>query len=116
MAKNTGYKIITYIDVNPNSPTYRTTREERIQDTTTCGLQDENWQLVESHCELTDQGINSGYLIATYQDVNELSPTYGSTREERSQDTTSCPMPSTDPEWIEDPDFASYCEVIWYEP
>ena len=116
MAKNTGYKIITYIDVNPNSPTYRTTREERIQDTTTCGLQDENWQLVESHCELTDQGINSGYLIETYQDVNELSPTYGSTREERSQDTTSCPMPSTDPEWIEDPDFASYCETMFYEP
>lgn len=116
MAKNTGYKITIYIDVNPKSPTYRTTRTERTRDTNTCGLQDENWQLVGSHCELNEQGTNSGYKITVYQDVNTLSPTYGTTREERTQDTTTCPMASAEPNWIEDDKFESYCETIYYEP
>lgn len=116
MAKNTGYKIVTYIDVNPKSPTYRTTRTERVRDTDTCGLQDENWQLVGEHCELNEQGTNSGYKITVYQNVNRLSPTYGTTREERTQDTTTCPMASAEPNWIEDDKFESYCETIYYEP
>lgn len=116
MAKNTGYKITIYIDVNPKSPTYRTTRTERTRDTNTCGLQDENWQLVGEHCELNEQGTNSGYKITVYQNVNRLSPTYGTTREERTQDTTTCPMASAEPNWIEDDKFESYCETIYYEP
>lgn len=116
MAKNTGYKITIYIDVNPKSPTYRTTRTERTRDTNTCGLQDENWQLIGEHCELNEQGTNSGYKITVYQDVNTLSPTYGTTREERTQDTTTCPLASADPNWIEDDKFESYCETMFYEP
>lgn len=116
MAKNTGYKIITYIDVNPQSSTYQQTRTERVYDTTTCGLQDENWQLINTYCELNEQGVNTGYKISLYQDMNTLSPTYGTTRKDRVQDTTTCPLASTDPNWIEDDKFAAYCETKFYEP
>lgn len=116
MARNTGYKIITYIDVNPQSPTYNTTRSERVLDTSRCSLNDADYQLVETYCELDGSGVNSGYLISLYQDMNPKSSTYGSTREDRTYDASTCPLPSRTAEWVEDPDFPSYCELIWYEP
>ena len=47
MAK-TGYLITVYQDINPSSPTYNTTREERLQDETNCPITpQERWVVVE---------------------------------------------------------------------
>ena len=47
MAK-TGYIITVYQDINPSSPTYNQTREERLQDETNCPITpQERWVVVE---------------------------------------------------------------------
>ena len=108
MAK-TGYKIITYIDVNPMSPTFQTTRTERVADAD-CDAESANWQEVSRYCELDESLQNTGYEILTEMDVNIDSPTYGQTRETRSMNLLRCPLKSTDPNWVIDTE-ESYCET-----
>lgn len=99
---NTGYRINTYIDVNPNSPTFNTTREERVRDDAECGVASASWEEVSSYCELDDDGGNTGYYVTTTMDTNPSSPTYGETRDSRTYNLGECPLPSKDPEWAFD--------------
>lgn len=99
MAK-TGYLVIIYQDINPSSPTYNTTREERLQDETNCPYRGEaNWIEDTKYCELTDNGMLTGYEITVYRDVEPLSSTYNQTREERELNTTECEADSSLPNW-----------------
>lgn len=99
---NTGYRINTYIDVNPNSPTFNTTREERVRDDAECGVASASWEEVSSYCELDDDGGNTGYYVTTTMDTNPSSPTYGETKDSRTYNLGECPLPSKDPEWAFD--------------
>lgn len=105
----TGYKITTYLDVNPQSPTFNTTREERTYDAQHCSGDSANWTVVTSYCELSG-GSKTGYYITTEMDSNIDSPTYGQTRDTRTYNTTRCPLPSNNPEWVIDEN-TMYCEI-----
>ena len=108
MAK-TGYKIITYIDVNPQSPTFNTTKEERELDSE-CDAATSSWEVVSSYCEVDDNGANTGFYITTEMDTNIDSPTYGQTRENKEYNVVQYQLASTEPQWaVNEED--SYCEV-----
>ena len=99
MAK-TGYLIAIYQDINPSSPTYNQTREERLQDETKCPYRGEaNWIEDTKYCELTDNGMLTGYEITVYRDVEPLSSTYNQTREEKELNPTDCEADSSLPNW-----------------
>ena len=99
MAK-TGYLVIIYQDINPSSPTYNQTREERLQDETNCPYRGEaNWIEDTKYCELTDNGMLTGYEITVYRDVEPLSSTYNQTREEKELNPTECEADSSLPNW-----------------
>ena len=99
MAK-TGYLIVIYQDINPSSPTYNQTREERLQDETNCPYRGEaNWIEDTKYCELTDNGMLTGYEITVYRDVEPLSSTYNQTREEKELNPTDCEADSSLPNW-----------------
>ena len=99
MAK-TGYLVIIYQDINPSSPTYNQTREERLQDETNCPYRGEaNWIEDTKYCELTDNGMLTGYEITVYRDVEPLSSTYNQTREEKELNPTDCEADSSLPNW-----------------
>lgn len=105
----TGYKITRYLDVNPQSPTFNTTREERVYDVQHCSGDVANWEVVTSYCELSG-GSRTGYYITTEMDTNFDSPTYGETRDTRTYNTTRCPLQTDEPEWVIDTS-TMYCEV-----
>ena len=99
MAK-TGYLVIIYQDINPSSPTYNQTREERLQDETNCPYRGEaNWIEDTKYCELTDNGMLTGYEITVYRDVEPLSSTYNQTREEKELNPTECEADNSLPNW-----------------
>ena len=99
MAK-TGYLVTIYQDINPSSPTYNQTREERLQDETNCPYRGEaNWIEDTKYCELTDNGMLTGYEITVYRDVEPLSSTYNQTREEKELNPTDCEADSSLPNW-----------------
>ncbi len=114
--QNSGFEIITYIDVNPQSPTYGQTRTERVANPTDCATGSSSWSLVTSYCEMDSIGANSGYRIDLYEDIDPLSPTFAQTREDRTRDLTTCPLASTNPNWMIDDEYPSYCETKFYEP
>lgn len=101
----TGYKIIQYQDLNTSSPTYLDTYEDKVQDETTCPLTtiDAVWVEINRWCEIISYGNgetgNSGYLVIEYQDMNDISPTFQETKEEKVEDGDTCPAPNTDPIW-----------------
>lgn len=105
----TGYRITKYLDVNPQSPTFNTTREERVYDAQHCSGDVANWEVVTSYCELSG-GSRTGYYITTEMDTNLDSPTYGETRDTRTYNTTRCPLQTDEPEWVIDTS-TMYCEV-----
>ena len=92
----TGYRITKYLDVNPQSPTFNTTREERVYDAQHCSGDVANWEVVTSYCELSG-GSRTGYYITTEMDTNLDSPTYGETRDTRTYNTTRCPLQTDEP-------------------
>lgn len=111
----TGYIITVYQDINPSSPTYNTTREDREQDLVNCPTSgSSNWIEYTRYCEMNERGMNSGYEIIIYMDVEPLSPTYNETREERVQNTTDCPEDAATANWqnIGEP----FCRQIVYLP
>ena len=114
MAK-TGFLVEIYQDVNPSSPTYNQTREERTQSEEFCPTSAEaNWIEDTKYCELTENGMLTGYEITVYRDVEPLSSTYYQTREERELNPTECEADETTPNWqnIGDP----FCRQKVYMP
>lgn len=110
----TKYRINVYIDINPYSPTFNTTRDEKVYDDS-CSEGEEDWDIVGKFCEIVDE-VNTGYLITQYMNINTNSPSYGTTRIEKVLDKTSCPEADPTPVWIIDGTFDPYCEQIFYEP
>jgi hypothetical protein len=51
---NDGKASVTFIDTNPDSPTYNTTKTEVLSDLTNCPLPNTNpdWELQSSTCEI----------------------------------------------------------------
>lgn len=100
---NTGYRIDTYRDTNPNSATFGNTKTERVEDREHCYIEEE-WVLINEYCELDSSGNQTGYLIQVYKKGSQ-------TREDRVQDEQRCPIASTLPEWVVDDSVAAYCEM-----
>ena len=102
-----GYEIIIYMDVEPLSPTYNQTREERVQNTTDCpeDAATANWQNIgEPFCRqmiYMPGGLlgNDGYIVQQQQDMNEYSETADQIRDIATQDLEDCPLPNTEPVW-----------------
>ena len=114
MAK-TGILVVIYQDVNPSSPTYNQTREERTQSEEFCPTSAEaNWIEDTKYCELTENGMLTGYEITVYRDVEPLSSTYNQTREEKELNLEECEADETTPNWqnIGDP----FCRQKVYLP
>ena len=114
MAK-TGFLVVIYQDVNPSSPTYNTTREERTQSEEFCPTSAEaNWIEDTKYCELTENGMLTGYEITVYRDVEQLSSTYNQTKEEKELNLEECEADETAPNWqnIGDP----FCRQKVYLP
>lgn len=110
----TGYRIDTYIDVNPKSPTYNTTREERVADSTDCPAEGSSWVVVAEYCELDAvSGTNTGYFVTDEMDTSSSSPTYMEHRITKEWNREMCPEQSTDPLWEE---LDGYCEQMVYLP
>lgn len=110
----TGYREETYIDINPYSPTFGRTTTRRVSDSN-CSAGSATWENIGSYCE-TSNGINTGYYITQYRDVNPRSSTYGQTREERTYNTTQCPAASSSAMWVLDGRFEPYCQLKVYQP
>ena len=102
----TGYRINTYIDVNPNSSTFQDTRTERVQDID-CLPEGEEWVILSETCEFINS-TPTGYVIKTTFNVNIHSSNYGEKRIEKIYDTDKCPLANTNPNWVVDPNFAGY--------
>lgn len=97
----TGYLITIYQDINPSSPTYNQTREERVLDETNCqSSAPANWIEDTRYCELGDNGMQTGYEIVVYRDVEPLSSTYNQTRQERNLNEEECESDNVEPEWV----------------
>ena len=110
-----GKRLNFYRDMNPQSSTYGQTYYEKVTDAT-CTQGSPVWVLLNEYCELNGNGTNTGYIIKEYRDSNPNSPSYMESRTEREQDSENCPIPSTDPTWVEDPNFEGYCEKKIYQP
>ena len=100
---NTGYKIIQYIDDNPNSPTYGQTWTRRVHDEVNCKIDYNDWELVGTSCEMDTSGF-TGNRIYTY--YSESSNEYSSITES----DTSCVESSLEEIWIATGE--EWCEEI----
>lgn len=110
----TGRRVYVYIDQNPYSPTFNQMKfVDEIDET--CNYEDGDWRPISEYCEL-ENGVNTGYYVAVIKDFNRSSATYGQTAETKTYSEDLCPKPSTDPKWVEDITFQSYCEQMYYEP
>jgi len=99
----TGYKIIQYIDENPNSSGYGEIWTERVLDTTHCPSDAGEWVLLTSECEYTTSGC-TGYKLNTY--YNSVTDSYSSVTE---YDGT-CTADTSEEIWVDDGE--PYCEEI----
>lgn len=109
---NTGYKILTYKDTNPYSPTYGHTKQERVVDLEQCPSELPVWEEQSRTCQQiqyqpSGEYGNSGRAIVTDKDINPASSSYGETRERIVADLINCPLPDTNPIWSEQ---SSECE------
>lgn len=103
----TGNSVKVYEDVEPLSPTYGQQMEEVVADQVSCppDSAEADWQQIDQYCEQIEYHPsgklgNSGYMVTLYRDVNEYSPTYNQTREDKTQDLTHCTPPSTEDVWV----------------
>lgn len=71
----TGYKIIQYIDDNPNSPTYGHIWEEKVYDFENCSLGDDDWIVISDGCELDVTGYTGNRITVYY---NSKTDSYSS--------------------------------------
>ncbi len=104
----TGNCIKVYEDVEPLSPTYGEQMEEVYTDGVLCppDSAEADWQTIDTYCEQiayqpSGKLGNSGYMVTVQQDMGEYSPTYGQTRENRTQDVVQCTPPDTSDVWVE---------------
>ena len=103
----TGYKIIQYIDDNPNSSGYGETWTERVADSDTCPTgEGGEWMLAASECEMTTSGF-TGYRINTY--YNNVSGEYSSTTVADSDCQESASTYTDEEIWVNSG--SPYCEV-----
>ena len=94
----TGYMMGEYIDLNPRSETYNTTKTETIKDETTCiPNTTPYWEITSYECE-TDAYGQTGNRIKTLIDKNPRSMTYDTTKTEIVLDEEKC-VPNTDAYW-----------------
>lgn len=101
---NTGYLIKKYYDINPYSPSYNTTKEEKVYDPITCPDNSPIWVEQSRSCNLKayqPSGVmgNDGKATVVYLDTNPDSLTYNTTKTEILSDLTNCPLPNTNPDW-----------------
>ena len=115
----TGYIIIEYTDENTVSSTYGQTKVERNIDNVTCPVssRDPEWVVdIDSpaYCETKTyepSGAigNSGIQVVTVIDSNQYSPTSGTTQQQKVENLEACPVPDTDPNWVEE---SRSCHII----
>ena len=98
----TGYKIIQYIDDNPNSSGYGQVWTERVLDIENCPTDADNWTLVSSECEMDTSGY-TGNRIDTY--YNSGTSEYSST----TYADASCTASTEEENWVDSGD--TYCEL-----
>lgn len=97
----TGYKVIQYIDDNPNSATYGETWTEKVLDTTKCPSISGHWETISDVCERDTSGY-TGNRITTY--YNSATGEYSSTTEYDE----SCIASTTEEIWVATG--VEYCE------
>lgn len=86
-----GYKIVVYLDDNPNSPTYMQTYEVREYDESTCPIGDENLELLVDQCEIVLTGY-TGYRIRIYQNILTSEIINERTLDDECEETNSEPV------------------------
>jgi len=101
---NTGYKIKKYLDTNPYSPSYGTTKTERIYAPDECVDDAPAWSEISRVCNKINyqpSGVagNDGKATVTYEDINIDSPSFGTTKVEIVSDLSSCPLPNKTADW-----------------
>lgn len=111
MASRNGYLVIIEQDVNPNSISFGQTRESEVYDTDSCPLQDANWQLTSSYCQVDESGAQNGNRVDVYTDLNPASDTYMETQEQVIPDSATCPKDDNTAEWVL---VGSECEIKTY--
>lgn len=104
----TGNCVKVFEDVEPMSATYGQQREEVSTDGVLCppDSAEADWQQINQYCEQiayqpSGKLGNNGYQITVFQDMGTFSPTYQQTRETRERDIVHCPVPNTEPVWVE---------------
>ena len=98
----TGYKIIIYLDDNPNSVTYMETYEERVEDSGKCPISEDDLILISNECEVDMSGY-TGYRLLTY--YNRTNGEYVYVKEEDPE----CEASSTEEQWVNSG--SPYCET-----
>lgn len=111
---NSGYKVATNIDANPNSSTYQQVVENvRTLDLVNCEKPNTNpIEEIETHCKLIDyasgqKGTNGVEVVEVY-DMNPYSTTYWEKLREYERQSEDCNAPETTPNVIK---ICEYCEV-----
>lgn len=103
----TSRRVLVYVDDNPKSTTYGSTRYEYQSDTVNCEPYDTDafWVEISRECQQMTypSGFenNSGVVLVTQEDQSPHSPTYGDTRVVEEVDTSACPLPDTTPLLVE---------------
>lgn len=110
--KKNGIRYNKYTDINPQSPTYGIVSSTTSTDAS-CAAGSPTWVTISQYCETDGNGANTGYRIRVLQDINLSSPTYGDTSEDRVADS-SCGKQSTEPHWVQNPDYQNYCVQTEY--
>lgn len=107
---NTGIKTEYQTNINPNyhGAQTKTTRSIDLQH---CPNNTPSWTEVGRECEVSE-GYNTGYQIVTYRDTNINSATYSTTRTEKVLNTDACPLPDTNPHWVET---SRACNTVQYQ-
>ena len=97
---NTGKSLSVQKDVNPNSPSYGTTRQRYIDDDERCPVSTvASWEEISYYCQKT-QGFDNGNTVITEEDKNPGSKTYGQTRSVVSTNDPRC-VQDKEPSWQE---------------
>lgn len=97
---NTGKSVSVQKDINPNSPSYGTTRQRYIDDDERCPVSTvASWEEISYYCQKT-QGFDNGNTVITEEDKNPGSSTYGQTRSVVSTNDPRC-IQDKEPSWQE---------------
>ena len=98
----TGYKVTVYLDDNPNSPGYMEKYEERVLDEETCPIEQDDFILVATECEVVFSG-KTGYRVDIY-----YNNTTGEYKQEKALDP-ECEASTDEEIWV--PSGDPFCET-----